>query len=258
MYPGIDERGQWTGICQCNDGWSGKSCHEHYTTASQAQSTAPPSFWAAPHTKPQGAYITSEQKHIILGSDGYTEGRLGGEGNGGNQGGMDAAYRGNFKAKVGSYQSPEASTRSADYNAGQHPQNVDCHKWLTTSDMSAAAGCQHSVTHPESYTGKHMAQGSEYSNYDKVAAGNWRVGEHISASHTWHSTVSLNPPLGAHPDRSYPQQITNHANVARAHDHLPAEHSEGIQFMSPSYSAHGGHQYRPKYSKQSNDVGHST
>lgn len=229
-------------------------CHEHYSASTVAQSTAPPSFWGAPHTNPQGTYITNPREHIILGSDGYTEGRQGGEGNAGNQGGMDVKYAGNFVSKIGSYQSPEAWTRGPDYNAGQHPTNVGCGKWLTTSDMSAAAGCQHSVTHPEQYTGKPEAQPSEFYNYDNVGDGNWRAGEHISPSHTWH-----NPdPLDIYTSYSIPQTATPKENVAQAHDHLPGGTAEGIQFLSPPYTAHGGHQYRPKYSKHSNDPGHHT
>lgn len=252
---GFEERGEWTGICQCEDGWSGKSCQEHYASATAASSTAPPSFFAAPHTKPQGAYITSERRHIILGSEGYTEGRLGGEGNAGNQGRQDVQIGVHYNGgKHGSYQSPETWTRSPDYNAGQHPMNVACPKWLTTSDMNGMNGCQHSVTHPETYTGKHTAQPSFYSNYDKVPDGNWRVGDHLSPSHTWHNPDPLSPYV----PYSIPQTATPKESVSQAHDHLPGSTAEGIQFMSPSYSGHGGHQYRPKYSKQSNDPGHIT
>jgi hypothetical protein len=128
---------------------------------------------------------------------------------------------------------------------------VLCPKWLTTSDMNGINGCQHSVTHPEPYTGKHTAQPSFYSNYDKVPDGNWRVGDSVSASHTWHNPDPLNPYVSY----SIPQTATPKENVAQAHNQLPAETAEGIQFMALPYSAHGGHQYRPKYSKQSNDVG---
>jgi len=270
---GHDERGQWTGICQCQDGWSGKSCHEHYSASSVAETTAPPSFWEAPHAKPQGTYITNPRQHIILGSDGYTEGRLGGEGNAGNQGAVDTPYQGNHVSKIGSYQSLEAWTRSPDYNAGQHPANVACASWLTTSDMNSLSGCQHSVTHPEKYTGKPEAQPSEFSNYDKVPSGNWRYGSHVSTSHTWHSpdpnpagvaaTSQDSTSTGYSAPVTYtytalPQTVTPKENVAQAHDHLPTATAEGIQFMALPYSAHGGHQYRPKYSKQSNDAGHLT
>lgn len=163
-------------------------------------------------------------------------------------------YGGNFVSKIGSYQSLEETSRSADYNAGQHPVNVNCEKWLTTSDMTTAAGCQHSVTHPEQYTGKPEAQPSEFSNYDKVPDGNWRFGEHVSASHTWHSP----DPLAPYASYSIPQTATPKENVAQVHDQMPTDTAEGIQFMALPYSAHGGHQYRPKYSKQSNDVGHLT
>lgn len=241
---GFDERGQWTGICQCQDGWSGKQCHEHYSAATQAISTLPPSFWAPPHTTPQGPYITDPRKHIILGSEGYTEGREGGVGNAGNQGGMDTGLGGNFVGKVGSYQSPETWSRSPDYNAGQHPINVPCGTLRTT-------GCQHSVTHPEGYTGKPFAQPSEFSNYDKVAMSYSRMGEHVSNSHTFHSPSDLSP----YASTARPQTITPKDNAAMAHDHLPGGTAEGIQFMAAPYSGFGGHQYVPKYSKQSHDVG---
>merc|ERR1712166_313088 len=42
----FDDRGEWTGVCRCHDGWSGKFCHELYTTAVQASSRPPPSFSA--------------------------------------------------------------------------------------------------------------------------------------------------------------------------------------------------------------------
>jgi hypothetical protein len=197
---------------------------------------------------PQGPYITSPREHIILGSEGYTEGRKGGVGNAGNQGGMDTQLGGNFHGKVGSYQSPETWSRSPDYNAGQHPVNKGCGMLQTT-------GCQHTVTHPEVYTGKPNSQPSEVSNYDKKGSGpgNWRMGAHVSTSYTMSSP---NPNL-PYSTTNLPQTITPKENVARVHDQRAGGTTEGIQFMAPPYSGTGGHQYVPKYSKQSNDVGHS-
>lgn len=267
-YQAFDERGQWGCICKCHDGWSGKACHESYASATQALSTPPPSFWAAPHTQPQGVYVTNQRKHIILGSEGYTEGRQGqpnkGIGNAANQGGMDTDIGGNFQGKVGSYQSPETWIRSDDYNAGQHPTNKNC---LTLGTGTFQIGCQHSVTHPQQYTGNPWenlngltAQPSGPSNYDPVPDGNWRLGEHVSASHTFHSP---NPDfiyqnLGTTPATTVPQTVTPKESVATVHDHLPGQTGEGIQFSAPTYSGHYGHHYVPKYTKQSNDVGHST
>jgi hypothetical protein len=57
---------------------------------------------------------------------------------------------------------------------------------------------------------------------------------------------------------SVPQTITPKANAGMAHDHLPGSLSEGIQFTAPPYSAHAGHQYTPKYTRQSDETGHST
>jgi len=170
----FDDRGEWTGVCRCHDGWSGKFCHELYTTAVQASSRPPPSYFPPEHEVPQGTFITPERKHIILGSEGYTEGRKVA-----NQGGMDTNIAGNFQGKVGSYQSPATSTRSDDYYAGMHPVNVPCHSLQVT-------GCQHSVTHPEATTGQHsgVTQPSLLQNLDSTGQQNWRTGDGVSAMYS--------------------------------------------------------------------------
>jgi len=172
----FDDRGEWTGVCRCHDGWSGKFCHELYTVAAQAASRPPPSYFPPQHEVPQGVFITSKREHIILGSEGYTEGRRGGNAN---QGGMDTDIDGNFQGKVGSYQSLQTWERGEDYYAGQHPVNHH-------SCMLNVTGCQHSVTHPEVSTGQHsgMTQPLWQQNLDPVGSQNWRGGEGVSTSYT--------------------------------------------------------------------------
>jgi len=164
---GYDERGQWTGICQCESQWSGKMCQENYVSATVAESTPPPTYFtyggAADQTSltlaagsgvtlndPIGTHITDPRRHIILGSEGRD------------------FIKEDTSPSVDSYQSPATWTRAENYVGGQHPANQDCNAVETKSDMKSTWGCQHSVTHPEPYTGKPKAQPSEFSNYDKA------------------------------------------------------------------------------------------
>lgn len=148
---GYDERGQWTGICQCESAWSGKMCQENYKSTTVAQSTPPPSFHNLPPHKPDGAFITDPRRHVVLGSEGRD------------------IYEEDTTTQIegDSYQSTKTSTRSANYYAGQHPVNQACYN-AGKSDMKSATGCQHSVTHPEPYTGKEATQPLEMNSYDDV------------------------------------------------------------------------------------------
>jgi hypothetical protein len=167
---GYDERGQWTGICQCESQWSGKFCHEHYVSTGVASSTPPPSFWELPtthSTTSQGdTFITDPRRHIILGSEGrdsYQEHVPPGWS-------PAASSHPGVSTADHSYQSKQTSSRAANYIGGQHPVNQNCHPDHSISDVRSGSGCQHSVTHPEPFTGKASAQPSEFSNYDKLGA----------------------------------------------------------------------------------------
>lgn len=161
----FDDRGQWTGVCKCHDGWSGKFCHELYTTASPATSQPPPSYTTPVHADPlQSDFVTSRRQHIILGSEGYPETHPGS-----NQG-ANVAPDINADIQTGSYQVPLTWERSAeDYRAGQHPINIAVCKLNIT-------GCQHSVTHPEAFTGQPsgVAQPSWPQSLDSDGTKTWK------------------------------------------------------------------------------------
>jgi hypothetical protein len=144
---------------------------------------------------------------------------------------MDTKIAHNFQGKVGSYQSPQTSIRSANYNAGQHPINVPCGKLQTT-------GCQHSVTHPEIYTGNAYnnptAQPSGPSNFDKVGTSgqDWRLGDSIS---------------------------TSYKTPVKQNWAAPFDNYDASRDTVAAYSGHAGHQYTMSVDRQIlTDVGSDT
>jgi len=144
-------------------------CQENYISATLAASTPPPRYFDLPPAEPgTDTHITDDRRHIILGSEG-----------------SDFIDEDSSPSAGDSYQSPDTWIRADEnYVGGQHPANQDCSSVETSSDLKAKWGCQHSVTHPEPYTGKPKAQPAELSSYDKAG------------SHTNRLTLGQEQPTG--------------------------------------------------------------
>jgi len=270
------DRGEWTGVCQCHEGWSGKFCHEQFLVAAGPISQPPPSYHPPVADSPiQSEFITSKREHIILGSQGYLDTRRAANHGVSVNREMDA----DSTMLSGSYQVPMTWERSADYYAGQHPVDVGtCHykefdsgtsqvlsKYLKfTNSQMGSPNCTYLELHPDWNSAiKALSLEDCASTCSSVeSCGGFNM-HSVGCQFCQENVRNLAPGVNAY------MKLNNTAchKVSTGQDPKQpvwklgsemwkdASTSAGVAGVSPKYYGHGGPQYTPMFTRVTNDVG---